>query len=510
MAKGIFEKQLRGKPHSIAVVGAGAAGSMVATLLSCLGFDVTVLESEDSAFDSRSASQNNTGIIHHLIYGGDPAVQSHLFKAGLLFSEFFPEHIMADKRMLYLAPPTVQHGKRNTALEGSTNAQGQDVSLATNFDALKRDYAAYCQRPGAKPHYGTPGALGHEVSEREMRALLGTPPEAAGWLSGAPVGHHFATGVAVNQLVVNTAALARHMQDVMDQLHADKGEGFQLLTQHHVEQIKASPDRAGFDISLKGTASVMHFDTVVNAGYAEGLEVRTDAPKAPVHLKQKAFGLFKVPPDLLDKFQTSLFMVRSSELGGIVRMGPGLVALVSGRNYNRDDIGFSECQHERALPAGWKGSVDEATAHAKNPSATHSEAELLDKIQKDLAQWFPAVRGLEPVKLYFGPHLYPPERATADELVSASRSDSFIHEEVKNPLGGQSFLFFAAKLTSVPFGAVQCVRHILEPYIQQGVLTREQVGAQLHIDQDGYAVVSEGLKRCMGCDRPKPAQMLDE
>ena len=71
---GVFSKQLKDYPHSIAVIGAGAAGSALAVMLSGLGFKVTLIEGKETTFDERSASLNNTGIIHHLIYGGDPKV----------------------------------------------------------------------------------------------------------------------------------------------------------------------------------------------------------------------------------------------------------------------------------------------------------------------------------------------------------------------------------------------------------------------------------------------------
>jgi glycine/D-amino acid oxidase-like deaminating enzyme len=493
---GVFSKHLKDYPHSIAVIGAGAAGSTLAVMLSGLGFKVTLIEGKETTFDKRSASLNNTGIIHHLIYGGDPEVQSHLFKAGMLFSELLPDHLFADNKMLYLAPPVIHGGKVNTAVVAG------DISLPSNLIALKKDYKAYCRRPGAKAYYGPPEDFYQVLGEKQMRAMLGQPGEAA-WLSPArdKNGRHFAMGAQVNQRVINTAYFAQHMQGIINALHQKKGDDFQILTRHHVSSIGRA-GKGGFDIHYVEEAGkpAAHFDSVINAGHAKGLEAKSDAPQEAVHLKQKAYGIFHVPEPLRNQFAQSLFMVRSSELGGIVRMGPGLVALVSGKNYNRDDISFNE-HGRRLVPEHWAKGATDATRRSDSRH-THSDVELLDAIQKDMAHWFPAVSKLEPVELRYGQHLYPPSRETANEVESAARADRSMYEKCDSGQFGRYGFFSAAKLTSIPFGALECALHVLEPYVKAGIITQEQVKEQLHMDAEGYAVVSDTLKTAMGKHLP--------
>ena len=112
----------------------------------------------------------------------------------MLFSELLPDHLFADNKMLYLAPPVIHGGKVNTAVVAG------DISLPSNLIALQNDYAAYCRRPGAKAYYGAPENFYHMVGEKQMRAMLGQPGEAA-WLSPArdEYARHFAMGAQVNQ-----------------------------------------------------------------------------------------------------------------------------------------------------------------------------------------------------------------------------------------------------------------------------------------------------------------------
>jgi hypothetical protein len=154
-------------------------------------------------------------------------------------------------------------------------------------------------------------------------------------------------------------------------------------------------------------------------------------------------------------------------------MGPRLVAVVSGKNYNRDDISFDgHCR--RLMPEHWEKGVTDATRRSDS-THTHSDVELLDAIQKDMAQWFPAVSGLEPVELRYGQHLYPPSREMANEVESAARADRSIYEKCDSGQLGRYGFFSAAKLTSIPFGAVECALHLLEPYVKAEIITQEQV-----------------------------------
>ncbi|NEQ77498.1 MAG: FAD-dependent oxidoreductase [Okeania sp. SIO2C9] len=99
--------------QKIAIIGAGAMGVSVASILSQLGIaKVTVLEAESTLLNHYSASLNNTGILHHFVYGGHFSTLELLFKQTLLFKKVMPDYVFEDHYVNYLAPNI----KGNTAI----------------------------------------------------------------------------------------------------------------------------------------------------------------------------------------------------------------------------------------------------------------------------------------------------------------------------------------------------------------------------------------------------------
>jgi glycine/D-amino acid oxidase-like deaminating enzyme len=85
MLKNVFNIPAH-QQQKIAVIGAGAMGVSTACILAQLGIaQVTLFEAESKPFNSKSASINNTGILHHFVYGGHPKTLEHLFKQSILW-----------------------------------------------------------------------------------------------------------------------------------------------------------------------------------------------------------------------------------------------------------------------------------------------------------------------------------------------------------------------------------------------------------------------------------------
>ena len=163
MLKNVFNIPAQ-QQQKIAVIGAGAMGVSTACILAKLGIaQVTLFEAESKPFNSKGASINNTGILHHFVYGGHPKTLEHLFKQSILFRKLMPDHVFGDSYINYLVPNE----------EGNTALTQEGVTFKDVAVSLVNIYKRHLKNYPDENLWGQPEDLTEILDQDRIETLLG-------------------------------------------------------------------------------------------------------------------------------------------------------------------------------------------------------------------------------------------------------------------------------------------------------------------------------------------------
>ncbi len=462
--------------QKIAIIGAGAMGVSTGCILARLGIaQVTLFEAESKPFNSKGSSTNNTGILHHFVYGGHPHTLEHLFKQSILFRKLMPDYVFGDSSVNYLVP----NDQENTALH-------QDgVTFKDVANSLIDIYNRHLKRYPDDNFLGKPEELVKTLNEDEIQSVLGNMSSSIDTISG---------GVKVKQSVLNLGEYVCHMIRVIELLVKHK-----LLTVNYhqkITHIDINPNN--FELTINHHLK-MDFDTVINAGYAKGLELPILEQKEQQDnqgnlVKLKVYGLYKIPnslklkfPGLQENFSSTIFI--RGQYGGIIKVGYNFLAAFSGSEYNQDEFDFPLKKLPRNIPKKWFKSLDEITGR--------KEEEVLISIQSELSRWIPWAQELERVKLKKAVQVYP-GRKFLNALDSAKRDDNPIRYLYQHQQGGQYIHIPGFKLTSIPYQSCQIILSILSSYVVQELISQEEVNKHIRIDENSNILLSSEMESTLG------------
>ena len=475
MVKTIFNLPLQQR-QNIAIIGAGAMGVSTACILAKLGIaKVSVFEAESKIFNQNGASINNTGILHHFVYGGHKQTLEHLFRQSILFSKLMPDYVFGDSHVNYLVPDEI----RNTAIN-QVGVTFKDVAVS-----LVNIYQNHLQNYHHEKILGQPEDLVKILDDTAIKSLLGNLTPAKQKIAG---------GVKVRQFVLNLAEYVCHMINLFNSLVRDK-----FVDIHYNQKVcNIAINNQDFELNINHN-NQLYFDTVVNAGYAKGLSIPIPELKNEQYLagnlvKLKVYGLYKISQDLrkqfsdIDKSFSSTILIRG-QYGGIIRVGYDYLAIFSGREYNQAELDFPIAETPQTIPREWLHNLERITGR--------TEAEMLNAIKQDISRWVPWVKGLENIKLKKAIQVYPGRKFTND-LDAAKRDDNPVRYLYQHKNGGKYIHIPGFKLTSIPYNALQVILEILSTYVSQGILTQEQVDHHITIDQNKHIILSSEMNYALG------------
>ncbi len=475
MVKTIFNLPLQQR-QNIAIIGAGAMGVSTACILAKLGIaKVSVFEAESKIFNQNGASINNTGILHHFVYGGHKQTLEHLFRQSILFSKLMPDYVFGDSHVNYLVPDEI----RNTAIN-QVGVTFKDVAVS-----LVNIYQNHLQNYHHEKILGHPEDLVKILDDTAIKSLLGNLTPAKQKIAG---------GVKVRQFVLNLAEYVCHMINLFNSLVRDK-----FVDIHYNQKVcNIAINNQDFELNINHN-NQLYFDTVVNAGYAKGLSIPIPELKNEQYLagnlvKLKVYGLYKISQDLrkqfsdIDKSFSSTILIRG-QYGGIIRVGYDYLAIFSGREYNQAELDFPIAETPQTIPREWLHNLERITGR--------TEAEMLNAIKQDISRWVPWVKGLENIKLKKAIQVYPGRKFTND-LDAAKRDDNPVRYLYQHKNGGKYIHIPGFKLTSIPYNALQVILEILSTYVSQGILTQEQVDHHITIDQNKHIILSSEMNYALG------------
>ncbi len=475
MVKTIFNLPLKQR-QSIAIIGAGAMGVSTACILAKLGIaKVSVFEAESKAFNKNGASINNTGILHHFVYGGHHDTLEHLFQQSILFRKLMPEYVFGDGQVNYLVPDDIE----NTAIN-QVGVTFKDVAAS-----LVNIYQKHLQNYQNENILGHPKDLIKILDKNAIKSLLG---------NFDPTKQNIAGGVQVKQFVLNLAEYVCHMVNLFNSLVRDK-----FVDIHYNQKVhNIAINNQDFELNINHNDQ-LYFDTVVNAGYANGLsipipELRNEQYIEGNLVRLKVYGLYKIPASLkkkfpeIDKSFSSTILIRG-QYGGIIKVGYNYLAIFSGREYNQAELDFPIAETPQNIPGEWLHNLEKITGR--------TEAEMLNAIKQDISRWIPWVKGLENIKLKKAVQVYP-GRKFANDLDAAKRDDNPVRYLYQHKNGGKYIHIPGFKLTSIPYNALQVILEILSTYIYQGILTQEQVNQHITIDQNQQIILSSEMNAALG------------
>lgn len=478
MLKTVFNLPLHQR-QNIAIIGAGAMGVSTASILAKLGIaNISIFEAESKAFNKNGASINNTGILHHFVYGGHQKTLEHLFKQSILFRKLMPDYVFGDSHVNYLVPDEID----NTAIN-QVGITFKDVAVS-----LVDIYQKHLQKYQDENILGKPEELVKILDKNTINSLLGNLNH---------VKQNIAGGVKVRQFVLNLAEYLCHMINLFNSLVRDK-----FIDVHYNQKVSnIAINNQDFELNIKNHNNQLYFDTVVNAGYAKGLSIPIPELKNEQYIegnlvKLKVYGLYKIPSDLkkqfpeIDKSFSSTILIRG-QYGGIIKVGYDYLAIFSGREYNQAELDFPVAETPQNIPQEWLHNLEKITGR--------TEAEMLTKIKHDISRWIPWVKGLENIKLKKAVQVYP-GRKFADDLDAAKRDDDPVRYLYQHKNGGKYIHIPGFKLTSIPHNALQVILEILSTYVYQGILTQEQVDQHITIDQNQHIILSPEMDSALGKD----------
>ncbi|NEP40826.1 MAG: FAD-dependent oxidoreductase, partial [Okeania sp. SIO2H7] len=149
--------------QKIAIIGGGTMGISLASILSQLGIaEVTLLEAESTPLNHYSASVNNTGILHHFVYGGHFSTLELLFKQTLLFKKVMPDYVFEDEYVNYLVPN----------IKGNTAIDREGITLKDVSKNLMKIYNNHINNYPSDQIFGSVQELVQEIDIEEI--LWGT------------------------------------------------------------------------------------------------------------------------------------------------------------------------------------------------------------------------------------------------------------------------------------------------------------------------------------------------
>ncbi|NES84704.1 MAG: FAD-dependent oxidoreductase [Moorea sp. SIO2B7] len=469
--------------QKIAIIGAGAMGVSTACILAKLGIaELTIFEAESKPFNNKGASINNTGILPHFVYGGHQKTLEHLFKQSILFRKLIPEYVFGDNYVNYLVP----NEEGNTAInqEGVTF---KDVAVSL-VEIYKRHLETY-----KNDFFGEqPEDLVKILDQDAINSLLGKIHSSK---------HEIAGAVKVRQDVLNIGEYACHMINLLNFLSREN----LAAINYNQKATNIGINNHNFELNINHS-NQLYFDTVINAGYATGLEIPIPEPKNEQYIegnlvKLKVYGLYKIPPALklkipkLHETFSSTILIRG-QYGGIIKVGYDFIAIFSGREYNQGELNFPLDKSPSKIPTEWFQNLDKITGR--------TEKEVMRTIKYDIARWIPWAKELEDVKLKKAVQVYPARKFTND-LEAAKRDDNPIRYMYQHKNGGKYIHIPGFKLTSIPYHAFQVVLEILSIYINQGILTQEQVNKHIMIDKDNQIILSPEMEYVFGKDLSQSA-----
>ncbi|NES18601.1 MAG: FAD-dependent oxidoreductase [Symploca sp. SIO3E6] len=462
--------------QKIAIIGAGAMGVSTACILARLGIgQVTIFEAESKAFNNKGSSINNTGILHHFVYGGHQKTLEYFFNQSILFRKLMPEYVFGDNQINYLVPNE----------EGNTAINDAGVNFKDVAVALTDIYRKHLNNYKNENFWGQPEDLVKILDEATIKSLLGETHSS---------GQKIAGGVQVRQSVLNIGEYACHMINLLKLL--SKQNLIEINYNQRVDNIDISKEK----IKLNINGSHQHcFDTVINAGYATGLEVPIPVPNNEQYregnlVKLKVYGLYKIPltlkqkiPELNTNF-SSIILIRG-QYGGIIKVGSDILAVFSGREYNQSELNFPVDTDSINIPQDWLENLEKITGR--------TEKEVSQSIKQDLARWIPWAKELEDIKLKKAVQVYP-SRKPADQLEAAQRNDDPIRYMYQHKNGGKYIHIPGFKLTSIPYQSFQVALEILSIYIHREILTQEQVEQHIMLDSNKYIILSPEMEYALG------------
>lgn len=459
----------------IAIIGGGAMGVSLASILAQLGIaEVTLLEAESTPLNRYSASCNNTGILHHFVYGGHFSTIELLFKQSLLFRKVMPDHVFEDGYVNYVAPN----------IEGNTAISEQGITLKDVSQKLIEIYTKHIFDHPSDNIFGFPEELVREIDREEI--LWGTGDE-----------NIFNAAVKVKQPVLNIDKYCDHLSWLLTQLVLN--QNINLKINHKVTNIGLN-DR-GFTLTIN-QKETLHFNTVINTGYAQGLEIPIPSFSGQEQtgniVKLKVYGLYKIPetlktniPQFIERFSSTLLI--RGQFGGIIRAGGDRLAVFYGLEYNQAELNIPLAKTPVNLPREWISWIKGETEYYGN----RCEASILKSIQQGVSQWIPWVSVLEPIELKKSLQVYPGERP-ANELETSRRDHNPIRYQYQHPTGEQYIHIPGAKLTSIVYHSFLIVHKLLETYVKNGILWEQEVRRHLIIDNDRTIIISPELESLLG------------
>ncbi|EGJ32007.1 MULTISPECIES: FAD-dependent oxidoreductase [Moorena] len=320
--------------QKIAIIGAGAMGISIASILARLELaEVTIFEAESKPFNSKSASTNNTGILHHFIYGGHRNTLEMLFKQTVLFRKLMPDYIFGDSKINYLVP----NEPNNTAI----NREGVTFKEVAIF--LIDFYKKYLIKHPYDNYFGKPEEIAKIIDEESIKYFLHSLGlsinQENNWFEQSTI-RTFCGAVQVKQPVLNMGEYCSHMINLIDLLINNNLLSFKGNTR--VKSIGINDQ--GFDLKIKNS-NQLYFDTVINAGYGGGLEIPSPSLQGEIKkegniAKLKVYGLYKITqglksqiPGLAESFSSTLLI--RGQYGGIIKVGYDFIAMFYGPEYNQ-------------------------------------------------------------------------------------------------------------------------------------------------------------------------------
>ncbi len=465
-------------------------GVSIACFLAKLGIaNITLFEAESRPFNSKSASINNTGILHHFVYGGHAKTLDLLLKQGILFRKLMPPYVFGDDRVNYLVP----NQQENTAI------YKQGVTFKEVADQLVKFYRQHLIKHPEDCFLGQPEDLVRIMNEQDLKHLLGEKVgvDRESWLKTEK--GVFAGAVQIKQSVLNIGEFACHMIKLLELL--SKQELLNVSYSQKVTNV-AINDR-GFELTINSN-KILDFDTVINVGYAKSLEIPIPSKQSKHQtegnlVKFKIYGLYKISsalklqiPNIINNFSSTI-MIRG-QYGGVIKVGTDILAIFSGLYYNHDQLYFPVDESQQYLPQKWFQQIEKILGK--------TEEEVMTAIKQDISQWIPWVNELENLKLKKAVQVYPGRKQTND-LEAAQRDDNPIRYMYQHDNGGKYIHQPGFKLTSIPYQACQLVLEILSIYILKGILTKEQVEQNIKIDRNSDIILSPEMEYALGKGLPQ-------
>ncbi|NET03672.1 MAG: FAD-dependent oxidoreductase [Symploca sp. SIO2B6] len=468
--------------QKIGIIGAGAMGVSTACILARLGIaQITIFEAESKPFNNKGASSNNTGILHHFVYGGHQPTLEYFFKQSIFFEKLMPEYVFGDRYINYLVPNE----------RGNTAINEPDINFKDIATYLVDIYQGHLKIYPNENFLGPVNDLVKILDKDMINALFCRTNLSQKKIAG---------GVKIRQSVLNIGEYICHMINLLELVSR---HNLVTINYHHkVNNIRIKEQNFELNINENNLA---HFDTVINAGYATGLEIPIPTPRNKEYIegnlvKLKVYGLYKIPLNLklqlpeLKNFSSTILI--RGQYGGIIQVGTDILAVFSGQEYNQDEWDFPLSESSINIPKEWLQNREQIMGK--------TEVDITKSIKYNLAEWIPWAKELEDIKLKKAIQVYPRRKPTND-LEAAQRDDNPVRYMYQHKNGGKYIHIPGFKLTSIPYQAFQVVLEILSIYIQKGILSQKQVNQHIILDSNRQIILSPEMEYALGKDLKQSA-----